>query len=413
MAPGKEPRDIVAGFLPLVDAALLIAAKEQGFAEAEGIALTLVRETSWANIRDRVAVGHFQCAHMLAPMPIAARLGLTPMPAGIIAPMALGLNGDAVTVSRPVYERMAAAGVPRSLDAKMAGLGLGIVIEARARAGQPKLVFAVVHPHSAHNYALRYWLHACGIDPERDVEIVIVPPPFLPDALAAGRIDGYCVGEPWNSVAAQRGDGAIVTSISAIWRSSPEKVLGVEAGFAERHPETVDAVLRAVYRAAVWCADPGNREALASLLARSDYIGVKPEAILPALSGDIVLGGGEAVRDPDFYIPLARAATFPWKSHAAWFYSQMVRWGHARWRPEDARHAAEVYRPDIYRRALVGIAAGVPLADSKTEGALKAPHKADASGGALILGPDSFFDGQIFMPEEMQAYVALQTLPVL
>lgn len=412
MATGKEPRDIVAGFLPLVDAALLIAAKEQGFAEAEGIALTLVRETSWANIRDRVAVGHFQCAHMLAPMPIAARLGLTPMPAGIIAPMALGLNGDAVTVSGAVYKRMADAGASGSLDARMAGLGLGIVVEARARAGQPKLVFAVVHPHSAHNYALRYWLHACGIDPERDVEIVIVPPPFLPDALAAGRIDGYCVGEPWNSVAALRGDGAIVTSISAIWRSSPEKVLGVEADFAERHPETVDAVLRALYRAAVWCAAGENRESLAAMLARPDYIGVKPEAILPALSGDIALGSGQTVRDPDFYIPLTRAATFPWKSHASWFYSQMVRWGHARWSPENLRQAAEVYRPDIYRRALAALATPLPLADSKVEGSLRFPQAIPAAGGTLVLGPDHFFDGQIFVPEDMQAYVALQTLPV-
>jgi NitT/TauT family transport system ATP-binding protein len=409
---GKQPRDIVAGFLPLVDAALLIAAREQGFAEAEGIALTLVRETSWANIRDRVAVGHFQCAHMLAPMPIAARLGLTPMPARIIAPLALGLNGDAVTVSRQVYERMAAAGVPNSLDAKMAGLGLGIVVEARARAGQPRLVFAVVHPHSAHNYALRYWLHSCGIDPERDVEIVIVPPPLLPDALATGQIDGYCVGEPWNSVAAQRGNGAIVTSISAIWRSSPEKVLGVEAGFAERHPEAVDAVLRALYRAAMWCAAPENREALAALLARPDLIGVRPEAILPALSGDILLGSGHVVHDPDFYIPLARAATFPWKSQASWFYSQMVRWGHARWSLQDANHAAEVYRPDIYRRALAGMAVPLPMTDSKVEGAMKIAQPVEAAGGTLLLGPDHFFDGQIFVPDDMQAYVALQTLPL-
>ena len=249
-------RDVVAGFLPLVDAALLVAAREKGFAEAEGLALTLVRETSWANIRDRVAVGHFQCAHMLAPMPIAARLGLTPMPADIIAPMALGLGGDAVTVSRPLYAALAVAGALDGLNAAAAGQALAASIRARREAGQPNLVFAVVHPHSAHNYDMRYWLHSSGIDPDKDLEIVVVPPPFLPDALAAGRIDGYCVGEPWSSVAAQRGKGIIITSVSAIWRSSPEKVLGVEASFAESDPETVDAMVRALYAAARWCAEP-------------------------------------------------------------------------------------------------------------------------------------------------------------
>jgi ABC-type nitrate/sulfonate/bicarbonate transport system substrate-binding protein len=413
MISGKQTRDIVAGFLPLVDSALLVAAREQGFAEAEGIALTLVRETSWANIRDRVAVGHFQCAHMLAPMPIAARLGLTPMPADIIAPMALGLNGDAVTVSRSVYSEMQRVGVPGDLDAKKAGLGLGIVIEARARAGKPKLVFAVVHPHSAHNYALRYWMHACGIAPERDIDIVIVPPPFLPDALATGRIDGFCVGEPWNSVAVLRGNGAIVTNSAAIWRSSPEKVLGVESAFAERQPDAVDAILRAIYRAAAWCAAAENRETLAALLARPEYIGVKPEAILPALSGRLPIGDGQIVHDPDVYIPLARAATFPWKSHAAWFYSQMVRWNHAPWSPDHARLAGEVYRPDIYRRALASLDIPLPLADSKTEGALKAPSVTESTGGELLLGPDHFFDGQIFAAEYAEAYIALQTLLVL
>ncbi|NJM35408.1 MAG: ABC transporter substrate-binding protein, partial [Rhodomicrobium sp.] len=227
---------IVAGFLPLVDASLLIAAKEKGFAEAEGIELKLVRETSWANIRDRMAVGHFQCAHMLAPMPIAGRLGLTPMPLDAIAPMALGLGGNAITVSRALYEEMSQAGELSGLDARKAGLALAKVIQARWRGGLPKPVLAVVHTHSAHNYDLRYWLYASGVDPDRDVEIVVVPPPFLPDALAAGRIGGFCVGEPWSSIAAQAGQGVIVTSKSSIWRSSPEKVLGVASAFAQSAP---------------------------------------------------------------------------------------------------------------------------------------------------------------------------------
>jgi two-component system, oxyanion-binding sensor len=201
---------ITAGFVPLTDSLLLVAAVEKGFAAAEGVELTLVKESSWANIRDRVAVGQFDVAHMLAPMPIAASLGLSPIDAPVIAPMALGLGGNAVTVSLALWEQMRAAGAPDDLAAGPVGTALAKVVGA----GGPKLRFAVVHPHSSHNYELRYWLAASGIDPERDVEIVVLPPPFMPDALRAGRVDGYCVGEPWNSVAASAGVGRIATQ----WR---------------------------------------------------------------------------------------------------------------------------------------------------------------------------------------------------
>jgi ABC-type nitrate/sulfonate/bicarbonate transport system substrate-binding protein len=401
----KGLRTIVAGFLPLVDAALLVVAKEKGFAEKEGIALRLVRETSWANIRDRVAVGHFQCAHMLAPMPIAARLGLTPMPAGIIAPVALGLGGDAVTVAQLLHKELVETGPLNGLDAKLAGHTLRTLISRRRAAGRPDLVFAVVHPHSAHNYNMRYWLHSCGIDPDKDLEIVIVPPPFLPDALANGRIDGYCVGEPWSSVATHRGNGVIITSVASIWRSSPEKVLGVETSFAESEPETVDAMVRALYAAAEWCDLPGNRSELAEILSSPDYVGVDAEVIMPALSGRIPLGDGQTVEEPDFFVPFARAATFPWKSHAVWFYSQMVRWGHADWSATDAARAAEIYRPDIYRRALCGVGVPVPAVDSKVEGTLAEAARMGATGGEILLGPDGFFDGRVFDPAAVESYI--------
>lgn len=404
----KDLPSVVAGFIPLVDAALLIAAREKGFAEAEGVRLKLVRETSWANIRDRMSVRHFQCAHMLAPIPIAARLGLTPMPVEIIAPMALGLGGNAITVSKALYADISAAEALSGLDAKQAGQAIARVITARRDRGQDKLVLAVVHTHSAHNYDLRYWLYASGVDPDRDVEIVIVPPPFLPDALANGRIDGFCVGEPWNSVAAQAGQGVIIASKSSIWRSSPEKVLGVEASFAQHDPETLDALVRAVYKAAAWCGDAANRNELADILSRPDYIDVPAEVILPALSGSIILGNGQIVNDPDFFIPYARAATFPWKSHAAWFYSQMVREHQTRWSAEDAASASDVYRPDIYRHALACLNIPLPSADSKVEGALSETRQVSAVGGELWLGPDGFFDGQTFDPDALEAYVLCQ-----
>ena len=394
---------ITAGFLPLTDSLLLIVAREKGFAAAEGIDLTLVRETSWANIRDRVAVGHFDVAHMLAPMPIAANLGLTPIPEPAVAPMALGLGGNAVTVSRALWTRLVEAGSPGDLDA----VGVGAALAAVAKAGT-KLRFGVVHPHSGHNYELRYWLMASGIHPDRDVEILVLPPPLLPDALKTGAIEGYCVGEPWNSVGVDSGVGRIATVKAAIWRSSPEKVLGTTERWAAANSEALAALIRSLYRAAEWCGLPGNAPEAAATLARPEYLGLPAELIERGLTGRIETEAGVAAAVADFFVPHARAATFPWVSHALWFYSQMARWGHVQHTPDNARRAAACYRPDLYRAALAPLGVPVPSASSKVEGALLHPTPVGATRGSLSLGPDGFFDGRVFDPELIEDYIAGQ-----
>jgi ABC-type nitrate/sulfonate/bicarbonate transport system substrate-binding protein len=346
-----RPSQIVAGFMPLLDSAVLVAAKEKDFAAAEGIELTLVRETSWANIRDRMAVGHFQVAHLLAPMPIAANLGLTPFAVKTIAPIALGLGGNAITVSHALWARMAEHGATSDLAPATAGRALRNAIASRGRERDAALRFAVVHPFSGHNYELRYWLAACGIDPERDVEIVYVPPPLMADALASGTIDGYCVGEPWSTAATKAGIGRIVTVKAALWRSSPEKVLGAAAAWAEREPEALAALLRALCRSAQWCAAPENHRELAEILSGRAFVDRPVDWLLHGLSGALDIGGGDIQQVRDFFVPFAKAATFPWKSHALWFYSQMVRWGQVAHTPENVAITRDTYRPDLYRSA--------------------------------------------------------------
>ncbi len=397
---------ITAGFMPLLDSALLVTAKEKGLAEEEGVELTLVRETSWANIRDRLAVGHFNVAHMLAPMPIACNLGLTPLASPTIAPMALGIGGNAVTVSNALWAELESHGALPDLDPARTGAALKQVVSVRAKEGRPSLRFAVVHPHSGHNYELRYWLAACDIDPNRDVEIVILPPPLMADALAAGTIDGYCVGEPWNTAAVSLERGHIATVKAAIWKGSPEKVLGAQAQWAEGHPEALASLLRAIYRAAVWCANPANREELAALLAGPAYLDRPAEWMLPALTGDIGVGGGKTVHVPDFFVPQAKAATFPWKSHALWLYSQMVRWGQVRHDKTNETIARETYRPDIYRAALQRLGVALPGANAKIEGALQQATPVGSAGASLTLGPDGFFDGGRFDPDRIEDYIA-------
>jgi NitT/TauT family transport system ATP-binding protein len=396
---------IIAGFMPLLDSAVLVAAKEKGFAEAEGVDLSLVRETSWASIRDRMAVGHFQVAHLLAPMPIAANLGVTPLAAKTIAPIALGLGGNAITVSNALWVRMLEQGATGDLDPATTGRAL-----RKALGGQTHrpLKFAVVHPFSGHNYELRYWLSACGIDPEREVEIAVLPPPLMADALAAGTIDGYCVGEPWSTAAASAGLGRIVTVKAAIWRSSPEKVLGVAAAWAEQEPEALAALLRALCHSAQWCASPANHRELAAMLAAPGYIARPPGWMMRGLSGELDVGGGDIVRAADFFVPFAKAAMFPWKSHALWLYSQMVRWGQVVHTGENASIARETYRPDLYRAALKSLGIALPAANAKVEGALEAPTPVGSTGASLSLGPDGFFDGTLFDPDRLDDYIASQ-----
>jgi ABC-type nitrate/sulfonate/bicarbonate transport system substrate-binding protein len=301
------------GFIPLLDCAPLAVAREKGFAAAEGLSLSLVRESSWANIRDRLVVGHFDAAHMLGPMTVASTLGIRHIAVPVIAPLALGYGGNAITVSIPLEiellreQHQVVPGGDTSPPARMAGEALRRVVAARASEGKPPLTFGMVYPFSCHNYELRYWLAASGIDPDRDARLVVIPPPLLVDAMRSGHIDGFCVGEPWNSVAVEAGVGAIVLATTSIWRYSPEKVLGMRGDFAERRPDAVTALVRAVWRASLWCADEANRPELARMLSHPKYVGAPMDLLERALANRLVARrGAECTPFHDFHEPVGQ-----------------------------------------------------------------------------------------------------------
>lgn len=355
---------LVVGFIPLLDCASLVVAAERGFAAQEGLDLRLVRETSWANIRDRVIVGHFDAAHMLAPMTIASSLGIGHIKAPFIAPLSLGLGGNAITVSSSLWAAMVQEGAVAGNFTPSQGAALGRVIAAR----REPLTFGMVYPFSCHNYELRYWLAAAGIDPDRDVRLAVIPPPFLVDALRTGQIDGFCVGEPWNSVAVDAGVGAIVLPTTAIWPLSPEKVLGCRAEWAQRYPEQLASLMRAVYHAAQWAEDPENHTSVAQLLAEPRYVGISGGLLARALRGRLSLyPGAEPTKLSDFYVPASHHAAFPWVSHAFWIYEQMIRWRQVEFSTEHTAIVRSTYRPDLYRSALAGVDSDVPQADMKVE----------------------------------------------
>ena len=394
---------IKAGFLPLLDSVLLVLAHEMGFAESEGFALSLARESSWANIRDRAALGHFDIALMLAPMPIAASLGVTPLATPMVAPVMAGLGNNAITVSAALWRQMADFGAPGDLAAGPAGRALAQVVRASPR----KLRFGVVHQTSSHNYELRYWLAASGIRPDRDVEIVVLPPPLLPEARGSGGIDGYCVGEPWNSVGVVDHGARIATTKASIWQWSPDKLIAMRADWAEQHPEIVAAIVRAIYRAGLWLQDTANRLPAAEIMSRAPYLNLPVEIVSRALTGQID-GGTQVVSIPDYFISHAGAANFPWKSHALWYYSQMVRWGEVEASAVNAERAAATFRPDLYRAALAPLGVPVPAEDYRKDGDQAAPHEIAALNGVITLGPNRFFDNAIFDPMDLDAYIAGQ-----
>ncbi|PLR21078.1 thiamine biosynthesis protein [Caulobacter zeae] len=334
--------DLKLGFIPLTDCAPLVVAKSLGFFAEEGLDVSLSREASWATIRDKVAVGALDGAHMLAPMALAAAAGASggltlDVGPSLIAPMALNRNGSAITVSKSLADAMRAADPQAMAEQPVSARALAKVIAERAGQGAAPLTFAVVFSYSMHNYELRYWLAQAGVDPDKDVRLVVTPPPRMVEQMRAGEIDGFCVGAPWNAVAEREGLGEIVITASTFWPGGPDKVFGVTEAWAHHYPDELRAALRALIRASAWADDAGNREDLIALLARPEHVGVAPEALARALTDEIVFH--------------RNAAGVPRREHALWFLSQMVRWGQVSAGADLEAAADAVYRPDMFRAA--------------------------------------------------------------
>jgi len=391
----RHERVMQAGFIPLLDCAPLVIARERGFDRQFGFSFQLHREVSWANIRDKLDVGVFDCAHMLAPMPIAATLGLGRAVEPVIAAISLSLNGNAITVSQGLYQEMRAADADAVREGGMAAArAMAKVVQARGAAGRAPLTLGMVYPFSCHNYDLRFWLASAGIDPDNDVNLIVVPPPLLAESLKAGRVDGFCVGQPWNSVAVEQGHGVIVATKNQLWPMSPEKVLGVREIWAGENAALLSDAMRALVAAGRWLDEPENRREAAAILARAQYLGVAEETLLKPLTGRLVRGGDEPeIVDADAVVFHRHAANFPWRSHAVWIITQMIRWGQVR-EPFDILALAErVYRPDLYRAALATAGVDLPESDYKSEGETTA-----------------FFGGESFDPQAAIGH--LRALPI-
>ncbi|MGR3465636.1 CmpA/NrtA family ABC transporter substrate-binding protein [Limimaricola sp.] len=369
------------GFMPLVDAAPVIVAREMGFARAEGLDLDLRRAPSWSTLRDMLVFDAVDAAQMLSPVPVATALGLGGAGVALHALSVLSVNGNVIGVSRDLAARMRGRGFGFGFDdARAAGAALLAARDGRLRVGVP-------FPFSMHVELIRYWLDALA--PGRAIEIRTVPPPLMAEAIGADEIDAFCVGEPWGSIAVDGGVGELLLPGCAIWAGAPEKVLAVRAGRAETEQERFGALVRALWRAGRWLGQPGSRIVATELLARPQYLDVPAEIVDRALSGRLTLSGRGEIREVaglvEFHGP---GFGVPWPGQAAWLGRRMAaRAGRDPLAADDA--ARRVFRPDLHRRMLAGVGpSGAPGADRPM-----------ASGDdPLTLRGDRFFDGRIFDP---------------
>ncbi|GGO87540.1 nitrate ABC transporter substrate-binding protein [Marinobacterium nitratireducens] len=414
-APEKE--DLKFGFIKLTDMAPLAIAYEKGYFEDEGLYVTLEAQANWKVLLDRVIDGQLDGAHMLAGQPLGATIGFGTQ-AHIITAFSMDLNGNGITVSNDIWERMKPH-VPKGEDGKpvhpIKADYLKPVIDEFKAEGKP-FNMGMVFPVSTHNYELRYWLAAGGIHPgyyaphngdisgqlNADALLSVTPPPQMPATMEAGTIHGYCVGEPWNQQAVFKGIGVPVITDYEIWKDNPEKVFGVSKTWADENPNTHLRVVKAMLRAAKWLDenDNANRPEAVEILSRSEYVGADAEVIANSMTGTFEYEKGDKRDVPDFNVFFRYNATYPYYSDAIWYLTQMRRWGQIDEARPDSWYmdiAKKVYRPDIYAQAAQALI---------DEGKMSADEFPDFASEDGFRAPQThFIDGVTYDGHQPNAYL--------
>lgn len=383
-----DNKSLTLGFIPLLDAAPLLLAQELGYFSAAGLNVRLSREASWANIRDKLCVGSLQGAQLLAPMTISVTLGLNRVKAPLMTSFVMNQNGNVITVSNSLCEQLRTLNPEAMASAHTSVLTLKQVIDQRREFGMSPLTFATVYPYSCHNYLLRYWLGAGGINPDHDLNLVVIPPAQMVSQLAAGRIDGFCVGEPWNQIAVAQGHGKILLNTFDIWHNAPEKVLAVHRDWEQHNPATHLALIRALLRSCQWLEDANNRDEALAILTQPHYLGFTPETLQAGLKS----GKHNFYRD---------SANHPWPAHGLWLLSQMIRWGHVRPDIDAGQLIAATFKSSVFRAACELEGMPVPVSELTQLGF----HAAPWQSGPVTLGADRFIDGIRFDTSRFGEYL--------
>lgn len=400
LAPAEKP-ELKLGHVRLTDSAPLIIAQELGYFAEYGLDVELECQSSWANVRDKMAAGYLDAAQMLAPMPLTTSLGIGGIRTSLISGLSLSLNGNAITLSNELYSRIRSyMDSISTLDnretesicnditnAKHCALALAQVMPTGG------LALATVHPFSTHSIQLRMWLQAGGIDPDTNINTVTLPPEQMVDSLSRGVIDGFCVGAPWNSRAIQYGIGSAVATGYQIWNNAPEKLLAVQEKWHHHFPQTHLRLRLALMKAGQWLDTMDNRPKTASILAKKEYLDIPEHELLPTLTGQFIFSRkhvptNKAIDNntPSFHRFSHLCAGFPWRSHAELILSYCEAQTGKKIGTEQKRALIQTcYRTDLYREAARHLGIPTPDQDYKEEGA----HESNWTiQEGIELGPD-------------------------
>jgi len=369
---GPETPDIRFGMIALTDCSPIVIAHEKGMFKKYGINSTVVKGASWAAIRDSLSNGDIQATHMLLGMPIASTMGLLGSPkTPMIIPWLINRNGQAITVKAELKGKLTA-------DPKV----LKPLVDAAKAAGSP-MTFAMTFPPGTHAMWMRYYLGAGGINPDKDVALVTVPPSQMVANMKVGKMDGFCVGEPWGARAIADGIGYTAITTQELWKDHPEKVCAFKEDFAQKNPKTVKAIVKALHEASVWLDDMKNRPEQAEIVSRPTYINCPPEIILGRLQGHYDYGDGRKAEDPNYMIFNARNCNYPQPKYVKWWLSQFRRWGMVPQPPDYDGIAKRVMRGDIYEEAM---------------------KELGVTHGGVNNDPETLFDGITFNPADPEGY---------
>src|SRR5688572_6610090 len=369
---GPEVSNLKFGIIALTDCSPIIIAHEKGLFRKYGINSTVSKGASWAAIRDALSGGDIQATHMLTGMPIASTMGLGDAPKRpMVIPWMLNRNGQSISLKKDLAGKVQG-------DAK----ALKPIVDA-AKAGGAPMSFAMTFPPGTHAMWIRYWLAAGGIHPDRDVALITIPPAQMVANMKVGKMDGFCVGEPWNARVVAENIGFTAINTQDIWKDHPEKVCAFTAEFADKNPKTVKAVLKALHEASVWLDDMNNRPEQCQIVSRANYINCPKDLILGRMQGKYDFGDGRTKKDPLYMNFHDRNCNYPQAKYAVWFVSQYRRWGMLDDMPDYAGIAKQVMRGDLYEEAMkeIGYAHGGPSS-----------------------APEKFFDGAVFDPAKPEEY---------
>lgn len=360
------------GIIALTDCSPIVIAHEKGLFKKYGIESTVSKGANWAAIRDSLSSGDIQGTHMLLGMPIASTMGLLGSPKKpMIVPWMINRNGQSISLKNGFKGKVQAD--PKALKP---------FVDKARNLGEP-LTFAMTFPPGTHAMWTRYYLGAGGINPDKDISLIVIPPPQMVANMKIGKMDGFCVGEPWNARLIADGIGYTSLNSQDIWKDHPEKVCAFTAEFADKNPKTVKAVLKALHEASVWLDKLDNRTEQAEIVSRPTYINCPRDLILPRLMGDYDFGDGRKVKDKHYMIFHERNCNYPQLKYAVWWLTQFRRWGMVTGAPDYAGVAKSVMRPDIYEETMkeIGYAHGGPNND-----------------------PETLFDGITFDPAQPEDY---------